>query len=166
MKTFFSIFFLFFSQVSFCQNMYVQTSVQKMKYEYNYNGKINTEKYNLYQLSFHIQYFNFLESGIYTSIYPYLHRYTYQQKLQLFPLFSERQKFRFNTYLSGNISYGYISNFNKIIFNGYTFGIGSSLNVIKNWGIFGEYNFYPFYTNLKPYLQFGISYNWGKPKNE
>lgn len=172
MKTISIIFFLLLFQVSFSQKekinkIYVQSSIQKMKFQYeDENGKLFSDKYNIYLLSLHLQYLDFIESGIYTSIRPYFNRYTYQQKIQLLPLIIDKKKSRVNCYLNGTISFAYIPNEKSLFYRGFTFGIGSSINITKNWGAFGEYNLFSSFFSNKPYLQFGISYNWDTTKDE
>ena len=171
---------------------YAQLSVNKINTHISYTSKDEYFKplhFTFISYSFvgkiTIEYNKYCESGIFvgktiyntnerfsTSDSKYITSYNYfgiNHSFFIFPIFNIENN-RLQVYVPLNFGVSYMKFPNNIITALksflYSYGIGTSLNIIKKMIIFLECEFNNRVSISSPYLQFGISYNWGKTKDE
>lgn len=171
---------------------YAQLSVNKINTHISYTSKDEYFKplhFTFISYSFvgkiTIEYNKYCESGIFVgkTMYnkneqfstfdsKYVTSYTYfgiNHSFFIFPICKIKSN-RFQVYVPLNLGVSYMKFPNNIITASksflYSYGIGTSLNIIKRMSIFFECEFNNRVSISSPYLQFGVSYNWGKIKDE
>lgn len=158
-------------------------SAKKLKgYTFNYDSigniiktNIETALYKSFELHYAIKYLNLYEYGIGVKRYPHYGMiYTLNNKIFISPFIFKSKQSRVDIYIPISIECYYTNNTyvpqkRNIYIESANFGIGSSIHLLRKLSVQIElrkeycstYNVF-----IKPYLQFGISYHWGKPKNE
>lgn len=187
MKNNILFFILLVSHVS-----YAQLGINKINTHISYTSKDEYFKPLHFTFKSHslvgritIEYNKYCESGIFvgktiyntnerfsTSDSKYVTSYNYfgiNHSFFIFPIFNIENS-RLQVYVPLNFGVSYIKFPNNIIRGSksvlYSYGIGTSLNIIKRINIFLEYELNNRVSISSPYLQFGIAYNWGKIKDE
>lgn len=138
-------------------------------------NNIETGSKKSFELHYAIKYLNLYEYGIGVKRYPHYGMiYTLNNKIFISPFIFKSKHSRVDIYIPISIECYYTNNTyvpqkRNIYIESANFGIGSSVNLLKKLSVQIElrkefsstYNVF-----IKPYLQFGISYNWGKNKDD
>ena len=121
-----------------------------ISYSLHYNKKMNS----------------YIDYSFRYAIHP-LHNFSVGNYINILPIFFSKPS-RINLYVPILFDFNLdLMQKNKFKIHAYTFGLGTSLRIKNHIGVHLEYKYTK--SNIlvyKPYLQFGISYNWGKIKDE
>ena len=124
-----------------------------------------------FELKASIFYASFLESEISWMLFG-RGSILISQKIHIIPLLTEKQETRLGMYIPFALCIIYYSSYkgrtpSSIHYDGFRFGLGTSFNLSKKWGVYGEYYIHPSkLSSYKPYLQFGVSYSWHTKKQK
>gem|GEM_PF-5263256 len=108
------------------------------------------------------------------SIYELL--FGLHQKIDITPLFFNKTQSRLNIYCNSSTGFSYFkkrflyfNNNRTFVLETFSISFETALYITKHLGISTELKYFSdtFIGSRHPlFVQFGISYNWGKPKNE